>query len=218
MGRDDEHGSYHAVKGELLDGRYRVVGAMGHGAFGAVLACDDEKEGGQVAVKVVRARRPFLAQARTEVAILRLLAVGDPRATQNVVRMKSSFALGGHMCLVFERLSRTIYDLIKSTHYQGVSLEVVRTVGRQLLSALEFLRRDDVQVVHCDLKPENAVRWGWARLRPSGPHLRHVHDAAVSCSRSQTSARSRSSTLARRAPSTVVSTRTSRVGFTERQR
>jgi serine/threonine protein kinase len=49
-------------------------------------------------------------------------------------------------------------QLIVDRHrFRGVSFGLVRKFGKQILIALEFLCRPDVDVVHCDLKPENIV-------------------------------------------------------------
>eukprot|EP01035_Chromulina_nebulosa_P018969 gene18969-24780_t len=45
----------------------------------------------------------------------------------------------------------------QNSRFRGVSLGLVRKFGRQLLTALEFLSRPDVDIIHCDLKPENIV-------------------------------------------------------------
>jgi hypothetical protein len=36
-------------------------------------------------------------------------------------------------------------------------LNLIRKFSRQLLKSLAFLTRQDVDIVHCDLKPENIV-------------------------------------------------------------
>jgi dual specificity tyrosine-phosphorylation-regulated kinase 1 len=62
-----------------------------------------------------------------------------------------------HQCLVFEMLSLNLYELLKNTYFSGVSLNLVRKFAKQVLRSLAFLRRRDVDVIHCDLKPENIL-------------------------------------------------------------
>jgi dual specificity tyrosine-phosphorylation-regulated kinase 1 len=62
-----------------------------------------------------------------------------------------------HLCLVFELLSYNLYDLLRNTHFQGVSLNLIRKFAFQLLKALYFLSSPEVDVIHCDLKPENIL-------------------------------------------------------------
>jgi serine/threonine protein kinase len=47
------------------------------------------------------------------------------------------------------------YDLLKRTKLTGVSLNLVKKFAFQMLLTLEFLLDPNVNVVHCDLKPEN---------------------------------------------------------------
>ena len=47
----------------------------------------------------------------------------------------------------------SLYDLLKSTGYRGVSLNLVRKFAYQILTTLYFLSAEEVNVIHCDLKP-----------------------------------------------------------------
>lgn len=43
--------------------------------------------------------------------------------------------------------------------FRGVSLNLIRKFSKQILKSLEFLSSPRVDVIHCDLKPENIVRY-----------------------------------------------------------
>ena len=43
--------------------------------------------------------------------------------------------------------------------FRGVSLNLIRKFSKQILKSLEFLASPRVDVIHCDLKPENIVRY-----------------------------------------------------------
>jgi dual specificity tyrosine-phosphorylation-regulated kinase 1 len=73
------------------------------------------------------------------------------------VRLLSAFVHRNHQCLVFEMLSLNLYELLKNTQFDGVSLNLIRKFAKQILKALQFLSRSDVDVIHCDLKPENIL-------------------------------------------------------------
>ena len=62
-----------------------------------------------------------------------------------------------HLCLVFELLSYNLYDLLRNTNFHGVSLNLTRKFAQQLCTALCFLATPELQVIHCDLKPENVL-------------------------------------------------------------
>ncbi|NDA64489.1 MAG: hypothetical protein EBX50_21040, partial [Chitinophagia bacterium] len=72
-------------------------------------------------------------------------------------RLQEHFMFRGHQCLVFEMLSYNLYDLLRHTTFKGVSLNLIRKFGKQILKALCFLALRDVSVIHCDLKPENIL-------------------------------------------------------------
>ncbi len=73
------------------------------------------------------------------------------------MRFFEHFDYNGHTCLVFEHMSFNLYELLKRTKYQGVSLMLIRKFARQVLKSLAFLRLPEVDVCHCDLKPENIL-------------------------------------------------------------
>jgi dual specificity tyrosine-phosphorylation-regulated kinase 1 len=54
-------------------------------------------------------------------------------------------------------LSLSLYELLKNSKFGGVSLNLVRKFGRQVLKSLAFLAKSDVNILHCDLKPENIL-------------------------------------------------------------
>lgn len=69
-GYDDERGDYNIVMGDHLAYRYEVVDLLGKGSFGQVVRCVDHKEGGVVAIKIIRNKKRFHQQALVEVGIL----------------------------------------------------------------------------------------------------------------------------------------------------
>jgi serine/threonine protein kinase len=60
-----------------------------------------------------------------------------------------------HLCLVYDVLGPSIYDLLKQGRFKGFSLPLVRHFVTQVLHCLVSLRR--ARVIHCDLKPENIL-------------------------------------------------------------
>lgn len=70
FGYDDERGDYLIQIRDHLDYRYEVLEIMGKGSFGQVLKCFDHRSGQTVAVKIIRNKKRFHAQALVEVKIL----------------------------------------------------------------------------------------------------------------------------------------------------
>ncbi|PFH35327.1 hypothetical protein BESB_062140 [Besnoitia besnoiti] len=151
--------------GMWLTDRYRVLDKMGEGTFGRVLRCADVHTQREVAIKVVRDVSRYTSAARIEVDILREINERDApssssssgsSSSSHCVRLHDAFLYKSrHMCLVFEKLGKSLYDLLTENHYLGFYLEDIRIVAKQCLIALAFLRA--CRLTHTDLKPENIL-------------------------------------------------------------
>ena len=75
----------------------------------------------------------------------------------HTVRLLTHFMHRNHQCLVFEMLSLNLYELLRNTQFNGVSLNLIRKFAKQISKALRFLASPNVDVIHCDLKPENIL-------------------------------------------------------------
>ena len=148
-GYDDEHYDYIVKSGELFNERYEVSTVIGKGSFGQVVKAYDNHRGESVAIKIIKSKKPFLQQAKTEIELLQFLNQKDPTDTACIVRLQEHFMFRGHQCLVFEMLSYNLYDLLRHTTFKGVSLNLIRKFGKQILKALCFLALRDVSVIHC---------------------------------------------------------------------
>jgi len=154
---DDEHHDYKLEMEDAFGEHYTIKERIGKGSFGQVVRCRDERTGTDIAIKIIKSKKPFALQAQTEIEILRALRAADRDDKQNIVRLLDHFVYRGHECLVFEMLSYNLYELLKNTQFHGVSLNLVRKFAKQILHALAFLARPDIAVIHCDLKPENIL-------------------------------------------------------------
>lgn len=57
---------------------------IGKGSFGQVIQAFDKKTNKEVAIKIIKSKRPFLMQARTEIELLTLLNNNDPEDQNNI--------------------------------------------------------------------------------------------------------------------------------------
>mmetsp|Transcript_21478 Transcript_21478/g.52919 ORF Transcript_21478/g.52919 Transcript_21478/m.52919 type:complete len:657 (+) Transcript_21478:310-2280(+) len=156
-GWDDENYDYIINPGELFYNRYRIQERIGKGSFGQVVRAEDVETKQDVAIKIIKSKKPFQMQAKTEIELLTHLNQKDPGDEHNILRLIDHFMYRDHQCLVFEMLSLNLYELLKNTQFGGVSLNLIRKFGKQVLRSLMFLAREDVDIIHCDLKPENIL-------------------------------------------------------------
>ena len=101
---------------ELFKERYVLKHRIGKGSFGQVYcAYDLGNSQTEVAIKIIKSRRPFTLQAQSEIEILSLIAHKDEADEYNIVSIVDHFMHRNHQCLVFEMLSKNLYDLLKNT-------------------------------------------------------------------------------------------------------
>ncbi|GMI13914.1 hypothetical protein TrLO_g4365 [Triparma laevis f. longispina] len=156
---DDENYDYIIKQQEAFGegDRYTIIEKIGKGSFGQVVRAFDNSTNQECAIKIIKSKKPFTLQARTEIELLEQLKDKDQKDEHNVVRLINHFFFRGHQCLVFEMLSLNLYELLKNTQFRGVSLNLIRKFAKQILRALLFLSKPDVNIIHCDLKPENIL-------------------------------------------------------------
>ncbi|XP_017786175.1 PREDICTED: serine/threonine-protein kinase minibrain isoform X3 [Nicrophorus vespilloides] len=161
-GYDDDNHDYIVKNGEKFLDRYEIDSLIGKGSFGQVVKAFDHEEQTQVAIKIIKNKKPFLNQAQIEVKLLEMMNRADAEnkyyiGNNYIVKLKRHFMWRNHLCLVFELLSYNLYDLLRNTNFRGVSLNLTRKFAQQLCTALLFLSTPELNIIHCDLKPENIL-------------------------------------------------------------
>lgn len=156
-GYDDDNHDYIIKRGEKFLDRYEISSPIGRGSFGQVVKAFDHEEQCQVAIKIIKNKKPFLSQAQIEVKLLEMMNKADAENKYYIVKLKRHFMWRNHLCLVFELLSYNLYDLLRNTNFRGVSLNLTRKFAQQLCTALLFLGQPELNIIHCDLKPENIL-------------------------------------------------------------
>lgn len=157
----DSHGHYLPEAGDLIDnGQYVVMRLCGSGAFCKVWAAMDRDDGQIVCIKVTGNRKVHSDQSRREIKILKFLAEQAHRVASggiHIVPLRQAFVFREHQCLVFPKLAYNLYELLKHQNFEGLKLKLVRKFAIQILETLALLADRSVQLVHCDLKPENIM-------------------------------------------------------------
>jgi serine/threonine-protein kinase PRP4 len=94
--------------------------------------------------------------SQKEMDFLRKVNEADPADKRHIIRLLGSFDHKGHLCIVFEHMSKNLRDLLKEeTNGHGLTLSAVRIYARQMFLGLKHLQ--DCQVIHLDLKPDNIL-------------------------------------------------------------
>ncbi len=84
-GWDDDNYDYIINPGELFyNGRYRIKDRIGKGSFGQVVRADDLEQNVEVAIKIIKSKKPFLMQAKTEIELLTHLNEKDADDQYNI--------------------------------------------------------------------------------------------------------------------------------------
>jgi len=85
-GWDDEHYDYiiDTQSGELLKDRYEIKSRIGKGSFGQVVRAIDRETNGDVAIKIIKSKKPFLLQAKTEIELLSRICDRDCNDEHNI--------------------------------------------------------------------------------------------------------------------------------------
>ncbi|GEQ70888.1 hypothetical protein JCM33374_g4568 [Metschnikowia sp. JCM 33374] len=174
-GHDNEDSDYILYVNDMLgpeEGRkYVVLDLLGSGTFGQVVKCQNLANQSIVAVKVVKSKAAYLNQSLSEVKILEFL--NQNSHSGNFIRLLDTFMHKEHLCLVFELLASNLYELIKQNSFHGLSMKLVKSLTKQLLSSCAQLK--SFQIIHCDLKPENILL-----CQPDKPEIK-VIDFGSAC-------------------------------------
>jgi dual specificity tyrosine-phosphorylation-regulated kinase 2/3/4 len=154
-GFDDERNDYKLTIGDHIAYRYEIQQTLGKGSFGQVCKCYDHKNKKHVALKIIRNQKRFHRQAKIEIKVLQHMKNNDKDSYSHAIQMQEYFVFRKHICITFELLSINLYELLKSNHFRGFSLPLVKRFIVQIAACLSFMRQN--KIIHCDLKPENIL-------------------------------------------------------------
>ena len=154
--RKSKHTSKHSLKGEVIDDRFIILKLLGRGSYGKVFKAQNSKTGEAVAIKIIEKSSKFQRHAYQEIKTLTEIDKYEPN-NGYVVKMLEHFEWRGFVCIVFEQLHKTLYQLINETNFKGIDLANVKVLAWQILMALRFLAVPELNLIHCDLKPENIM-------------------------------------------------------------
>ncbi|XP_042288613.1 homeodomain-interacting protein kinase 2-like isoform X2 [Thunnus maccoyii] len=131
---------------------YLLQHFMFDGFFSRVARCQDKNTKDTVALKIFKKRSDDSQEPNRELAMLKMIRGLDPL---NVVRFCESFEHMGKMCLAFEMLDKNLHELLKERRGNPLSLQQIRSITEQLVSALGALKT--VGVIHTNITPQNIM-------------------------------------------------------------
>lgn len=105
-----------------------------------------------VAIKIIKNQTSYYNQGKSEIKILWKLNAKDHK---RIVKLLDCFYYRHHLCLVFELLDTSLYDMLCSTEFRGIALSDIAFFSKQMLEGL--IKIHEEKIVHCDMKPENIL-------------------------------------------------------------
>ncbi|KAK4871680.1 hypothetical protein RN001_015804 [Aquatica leii] len=142
--------------GIVINKRYTVKSFNRQESFGKVYEVFDARKKCAVAVKIT-CNPVYNEITKREAELVKLMNNSNHSDKKFIVELKDHFVWNEVICLVFEKLALNLYVPIAVFINKGLSLNFIRKCAKQLLKALSFLSRNEVNIVHGDLKPNNIL-------------------------------------------------------------
>ncbi|CDR97439.1 protein kinase domain containing protein, putative [Babesia bigemina] len=160
--------------GDVLVRRYYVSEILGNTAFSVVLRARDDRDGGEVCLKI--SMPDTVNQAIDEINLLKILNTTNPKESRAIVQLKDYFYYKGCVFLILEILGPNLYESSRELYRRckgpmcmpgerpprmvpaekaGWSLSTIRKVTVDILRSLKYMH--SLGIINCDLKPENIV-------------------------------------------------------------
>ncbi|KAI2794585.1 hypothetical protein POX_a01184 [Penicillium oxalicum] len=147
--------------GDEFDGRYRVTGKLGFGAYSTSWLCQDLRSWRYAVLKVSTSLRKSPTATGCEFKIYeRLGKIQSTHSGQSLIReLYDSFKLQGHagkhLCLILQSMHMTILEMMR-LNPRPFDLPLLKMTLRRLLLALDFLHTE-ADIIHTDLKTDNLM-------------------------------------------------------------
>ena len=141
------------ASGQVIAGRYEILGELGKGGMGMVYHARDRELGEEIALKVVRrdlvTHDPaLLERLKSEIRLTRRIS------HRNVVRAHDLGEWEGVYFLTMEYVKGITVEDLLNTH-GALAVESTLAIGTQLADALAVAHEQ--QIIHRDIKPANLL-------------------------------------------------------------
>ncbi|OHT15095.1 CMGC family protein kinase [Tritrichomonas foetus] len=166
------------------DIQFSVIGLLGSGKFGSVYHVINLVDQCQYALKINKSSIELAGTILNEVkTLMNLSQNGNERSLGNVVGYFGHFVYRGHICIILEKLSFSLYQVLQIRKFTGMPLCYVKIILQDLTNALACF--DELDLIHLDIKPENVLM-----ETPSSVHVKladvggakHISECENKCS------------------------------------
>jgi serine/threonine-protein kinase SRPK3 len=143
-------------KGELLNNKYILLYRIGQGTFSTVWLALNIHNNKYYAIKIQNCED--YEDGIIEVETLNKISKGKHQCINNI---NENFIFesehGSHVCMVFELLAGSVYDIMKCEQYKtGLPYQPTKIIIYQLIKAMHIIN-DKYHLLHTDIKPENIL-------------------------------------------------------------
>lgn len=136
--------------------QYEIIGLIGKGQFGCVYYVKNLLNNFKYALKIINSSPGCLRSGISEVKILNeITEKGNKEGLLHIVGYHGHFVYQNHICIVLEKLSYSLLDVLKGRNYRGLPLHLIRVILSDLTKALTVF--DELDLMHLDIKPENVL-------------------------------------------------------------
>jgi hypothetical protein len=162
---DDAEGYFRTRPGELMISRYLVNRDIGSGVYSSVVSAMDQKDGKEVAIKVVRSNETMFNAGRKEIEVLKRLGREDPDGKKHICKLLSHFEYKNHLCMVFVPHEMNLRKLLKTYGREVILLPCHVAI----LAVRCICERHTLSRLPCDRSASRSRRSGRTQSSVSSP-------------------------------------------------
>ena len=139
---------------------FHVVDLLGQGISGRVYEVyKDNDTKNRFAMKIIKNKTVYRNQSLIELKMVSALNkkcfMNNHQQNCHIINIYDYFFHQEHLCLIFELLNENLYQSLQHNHLQGISLNSINFIIKQLLEAIKEVH--SLGIIHCDIKPENIL-------------------------------------------------------------
>ena len=143
------------IKNKEKNTTYIVKSLLGTGVSGQAFKAFCPNDNNYYALKIFKKSENLSKNCLFETRIMEILNNNDKNDQYHIIRLYDYFIFNNHFCIVIELLHKTLYQLLEMNNLEGISLNSIRYILKQILKSVEFIH--SLKIVHTDLKPENIL-------------------------------------------------------------